>query len=246
MFKDKRFRIRELNEVLEDLVSARSRYHSVKKIFLADADALVLKPEHLSQILLKIRLLFPECIAVSSYTTAKDLLRKSLPEIIQLREQGLTMLYLGIESGNDQILKDVNKGVSAAEMVEAGNLVKKAGILLSVTLISGLGGVEHSRVHALDSAKVINSINPDYLGLLTLTIDHGTEMYERVTQRQELTTLTPLEVMKENRCLIEHLEVIHCILRSNHVCNYVPLAGTLNEDKEALLGMLDELIDPML
>ena len=148
MFKDKDFRIRLLKDIYEDMANARSRYHIVKKIFLADADVMVLRTETLIQLLNQIRLVFPECKSVTSYTTAGDLLRKPIKEMEQLKEVGLTMVYMGVESGNDSILKETKKGTTGAELVRAGRLVKNAGILLSVTLISGLGGQAHSHDHA--------------------------------------------------------------------------------------------------
>lgn len=242
MFKDKKFRIRSLEDIFEDLERAERYYKTVKKVFLADADALVLKTDHLEKILLKIKELFPECEKVSTYTTAKDILRKSESELLKLKNQGLKMVYLGIETGSDEILKEVKKGVTANEMIEAGKRVKKVGIKLSVTLISGLGGTQKSKEHAIESSKVINAIDPDYLGLLTLTVDNNTEMYDKV-HRGEVTPLSPREVMIENRKLVENLQLTHCVLRSNHVCNYVPLAATLNEQKELLLEQLDQIIE---
>lgn len=242
MFKDKKFKIRQLEDVFIDLESARKYYSRVEKIFLADADAMVLKTETLVKILVKIHELFPECKRITSYTTAKDILRKPLEELIKLRELGLSMVYLGVESGSNQVLELVNKGITASEMIEAGKRIKDSGILLSATLISGLGGQKHWRKHALESARVISDMDPNYLGLLTLTVDPGTEMMNQVNNG-DIIPLTPHEVMVENAMLIENLELSNCILRSNHVCNYVPLAGTLNKDKSRLLRELNRIIE---
>ncbi|MCY6355960.1 radical SAM protein [Clostridium sp. ZS2-4] len=242
MFKEKNFKVRKLEDIIIDLEMARSYYSTVKRIFLADGDALVLKTEDLEKILLKIKELFPECERVGIYGTPKDIIRKSEEDLVKLKELGLHIIYLGIESGSDEILKDIKKGATAAEMIEAGKKVKRTGIKLSATLISGLGGKGKWQMHAVESANVVNGINPDYLGLLTLMVEKGTEMYEQV-QNGEITLLSPQEVMLETREFIKNLEVSNCVFRSNHASNYIPLSATLNEEKEELLAKLDRCIE---
>lgn len=242
MYKDKKFKIRKLNDIFEDLEMAREYYKTVKRVFLADGDALILKTEDLEAILIKIKELFPECNRIGIYGTPKDILRKSEEDLIKLRDLGLDIIYLGIESGSDVILKDVKKGVTASEMIEAGKKVKKTGIKLSVTIISGLGGKEKWMEHAVESAKVVSSINPDYVGLLTLMVESETEIYEKIVSK-ELTLLSPIEVMMETREFIKNLDVDNCVFRSNHASNYAPLAATLNEDKERLLKQIDGIIE---
>lgn len=242
MFKEKQFKIRKVDQIIEDLERARHHYRTVKRVFLADGDALILKMQDLEKILLKTRELFPECERVAAYATVQDILRKSEGELRKLKDLGLSILYLGVESGSNEILKDVNKGSIVSDMVEAGKRAEKAGIKISATLIIGLGGKEKWEMNAIESAKVISEIDPEYLGLLTLTVDHGTEMYDKV-HKGEITPLSPVEVMIEIRKFIENLSVTNCVLRSNHVCNYVPLAATLNRDKEQLLKQLDDIIE---
>ncbi|GAA0182573.1 radical SAM protein [Clostridium sediminicola] len=242
MYKGKQFRIRKLEEVLEDFEIARRRYRTVRRIFLADGDALILKTEHLEKILLKIKELFPECERVSSYATAQDINRKSHEELTRLNELGLQILYLGVESGSDEILEDIKKDTTAAEMIQAGQKAKKAGMKVSATLIIGVGGKEKSEMHAIESAKVLNQMDPDYLGLLSLTADRGTEMEEKV-RKGEITKLSPIEFVVEIKKLIQNLELTKCVLRSNHASNHLALAGTMNEDKKMLLEQLDEVIE---
>lgn len=190
---------------------------------------------------MKIKELFPECERVSVYGTPADILRKSEEDLIKLKKLGLDIIYIGVESGSDEVLKDVNKGVTSEEIIKAGQKVKRTGIKLSATLISGLGGKEKSKLHAKESARVISAINPDYLGILTLMIEPGTEIYNKV-ENNEMTLLNPKEVMVETRELIRNLEVSNCIFRSNHASNYAPLAATLGEEKERLLKELDSII----
>ena len=237
MYKEKRFRMRSLTEIIEDLEMARKSYRHIKRIFLADGDALALKTDYLKQILIKIRELFPECERVGIYSAPKDILRKTKEELKELHELGLGIAYLGIESGSEQILKTINKGVTSEHMIEAGKKMVESGIKLSVTLISGLGGQELWEEHAIESARVVNEINPHYLGLLTLMVEPEVEMYQDI-RSGKLKLLTPEQVMLETQLLIENLNVKGCVFRSNHASNYIPLEGTLPQDKERLLNQI--------
>lgn len=242
MYKDKNFRVRKLDDIFEDLDMAREYYRVVKRVFLADGDALVLKTEDLEKIILRIKELFPECERIGIYATPKDVIRKTEEDLIKLKNIGLDIIYLGVESGSDEILKDIKKGVTSAEMIEAGQKVKRTGIKLSTTIISGLGGVEKWEMHAKGSAEVISQINPDYLGVLTLIVEPGTEMFDKV-HGGKVTLLSPKEVMVEMREFIGNLNVSGCVFRSNHASNYAPLAATLGEEKDRILNQLDGLIE---
>jgi len=241
MYKDKRFKIKDIEEVYEDLYEARKFYKNVKRIFLADGDAFVLPFEQLKDILNKIKELFPECERVSSYAAPKDILKKSDEEITALNELGLKMIYMGIESGSDSILKSINKGVRSSDIIEAGKKVKASGIKLSATLISGIGGKDKLLENAVESAKAINAIEPDYLGTLTLMVEPNTEMYEAV-RLGNFEVLSPDEAMLEMRELIKNINVCHCIFRSNHASNYVTIGGTLPEDKDKIIGLIDDVL----
>ena len=239
MYKGKQFRIRKIDEILEDLIAGRRCYKSVRRIFLADGDALIMKMEDLKKILEAIRTLFPECERVAVYGSPKSILGKTKEELKELRNLGLGIIYLGIESGSDLILKKINKGVSSSELIVAGKKVRESGISLSVTLISGIGGEEHSIEHARESARVINEINPDYVGLLTLLVEKGTELYGDV-KNGKFQPLKPREVLLETREFVRNLEVDNCIFRSNHASNYVALGGTLNKEKGTILQQIEE------
>ena len=241
MYKEKRFRIRDLKDIMEDLEGAKLTYGAVKKIFLADGDALVLETNKLELILLKIKELFPGCERVGIYATPKDILRKSLEELKKLKDFGIGIVYLGVESGSNDILKSINKGVTTSEMIMAGRKVKESGIKLSTTLISGIGGRENIREHAIESAKVISAIDPDYVGFLTLMLERGTPIYEEV-EKKEFHMLTPEEVMLETRAFLQNVEVTNCIFRSNHASNYMSLGGTLPQNKNRLLEDIDEAL----
>jgi len=242
MYKDKKFRIKDMREVKEDLLEASKRYKDVRRIFLADGNALAMKTVDLKEILLYIKELFPACERVGIYSAPKDILRKSDDELALLKGAGLGIAYLGVESGSDIILNNINKGVTAAEMIEAGKKMMRSGIKLSTTLISGLGGKLLWKEHAVASAKVISAINPDYLGLLTLLLESGTEMYQQV-EKGEIELLTPKEIMMETYEFLNNVNVKNCIFRSNHASNYVALEGNLPGDKHKLLQQLESIVE---
>ena len=238
MYKDKKFRIRELKDIIFDLEQAKLDYGVVNRIFLADGDALVLETSKLKMILLKIKELFPGCQRVGIYGTPNDVLAKSLDDLRMLKALGIGILYLGVESGSNEILKSINKGVTAEKLIMAGRKVKESGIKLSTTLISGIGGREKIRENAIESAKLISAINPDYVGFLTLMLETGTPIYKDI-QNNIFHVLTPEEVMQELREFLENVEVTNCIFRSNHASNYMSLSGTLPVDKNRMLAEID-------
>lgn len=241
MYRGKKFKVRKVEEVIEDLKWARGRYPHVKRIFLADGNALVLADRELFQVLNFIKKTFPECERVSAYASAKDILRKTDESLKEMRALGLSLLYLGAESGSQEILKAIDKGVSPEEMIEASEKLKKASIDLSVTLISGMGGAEKWQDHALSSAQLIEKINPQYLSFLSLLLEEGTPLSEEVKEGS-FELLSPKAVLRELKCFLESLGEVHSIFRSNHASNYLSLAGTLPQDKERLLDEINEAL----
>lgn len=241
MYKDKNFRIRPLEEVVEDLYMAREYYSriKVKRVFLADGDALIVKTKDLLYILEKVKEIFPECERISMYGAPKDILGKTPEELKTLKEAGLDMIYMGIESGDDEVLTFVKKGATQAEMIEAGKKIKDAGMILSVTLISGLGGRRFLKEHAVNSAKVISAIKPEYVGFLTLLVEEGTPMYDQL-KNGEIELLKPQEVLEEMKLFISNVDSEGTVFRANHASNYIPLGGTFNHDKEVLLAQIAE------
>ncbi|WP_125152968.1 radical SAM protein [Clostridium rectalis] len=241
MYKGKKFRIRNIEEIFKDLEIGRKTYNKVEKIFLADGDAMSIPTEGLKQIISRMKVLFPECKRIGIYATPKDILRKSLKELKDLNKLGLGIIYMGVESGSDKILKKVKKGATQDDIVKAGKKIKESGILLSITLISGLGGKENLIDHAIESGKVITHINPDYVGLLTLMLQPGTEI-ERESKIGGFKLLSPKEVMKETKLMLENISVTNCIFRSNHASNYVSLSGNLPWDKQNIISKIDSIL----
>lgn len=240
MYKAKDFRVRSMEEIMEDLREAHNSYGAyVQKVFLADGDALVLQTEKLLEILKAVRELFPNCTRVASYGTAQDILRKSEEELKSLQKAGLGIVYVGAESGDDEILASICKGVTAEELKAAGQKLKRCGIQTSVTLISGLGGRSKVEEHARSCAELISAMNPEYASFLTLRLYEGTPMYEDVvTGRFE--RITADEIVDEMKIFLEHVDSPGTVFRTNHASNYVVLAGNLNEDIPSMLAQLDE------
>ena len=225
---------------MEDLEMARGYYSRIKvrRIFLADGDALIVKTEDLLYIIAKCKEIFPEVERISVYGAPKDILHKTPEELATLKAAGLDMVYMGLESGADEVLQAVKKGVTADEMIEAGKKVRAAGMILSMTVISGLGGKKLWREHALGSARVISAIKPEYVGFLTLMIEPGTEMYDQYN-RGEIELLTPHEVLDETELFIRSVDAEGTMFRSNHASNYIPLGGTLNGERDKILGQIE-------
>jgi radical SAM superfamily enzyme YgiQ (UPF0313 family) len=238
MFKDKVFRVRPVDEVIEDLEDAGRVYRRVRRIFLADGDALALSVGKLLVILKKIEELFPETERVGVYGSPQDVLRKSPEELAALREAGVGIIYLGAESGSDAVLKAVKKGATAAEITEAIVKIEASGIDASVTFISGLAGADGWEEHATMTGRMISEAQPSYVGLLTLMLDPAAPIYDEVKSGR-FKLLSPMEVIDETALLLENTEARkNCVFRSNHASNYFSLKGTLPRDKERLLSEL--------
>ena len=241
MYKDKQFSINPVEQVLGDLAEARRLYHRIERIFLADGDALILPMDYLLRVLDFIREVFPECERVSAYASTKALMRKTDEELETLRKRGLQMIYVGLESGNEALLKKYMKGVTAEEIIEHSLRAKAAGMTLSITAINGMGGREQSEIHAVDTAAALSRIKADYVAMLTLRVYTGTPLHDWI-ERGELTMLDPLELAAENRILLQHIDSEGSVFRSNHASNYLPLKGTLNRDREALIAQIDKAL----
>ena len=238
MYKEKRFRLRPLEEVLEDFHIARQTYRYIDKIFLADGDALVRKASELYVILDTIRELFPECKRVTSYASPSSIRIRTDEELRTLREKGLTMLYMGLESGCDEVLTLMRKGHTAEEIVAMGQKARRAGFALSVTAITGLGGPELMEKHAVETAKAFNAMNPEYIGMLTLMVEPETPLYDWVNDGS-FRLLNQRQVLEETRILMENLDSPGSVFRMNHASNYLVLKGTLNSDQAAMLAEID-------
>lgn len=234
MYDDKHFAMRPMEEIREDFELARRVYRRVERVFLADGDALMRKTDDLVQILGLVYGLFPECQRVTCYASPTSLQIKSEEELRLLREKGLKMVYMGLESGCDAVLERMDKGHTAAQIIAAGQKARRSGLQLSVTAISGLGSRELWRKHAVETAQAFNAMNPEYIGLLTLMVEPGTPL-EKWVREGSFYVLKPVEVMQEMELFLQHIDSPGSVFRMNHASNYLTLKGTLNQDRERLL-----------
>ena len=241
MYKTKQFRIRSTDEIIDDFMEAREMYPKIEKIFLADGDALICPVQDLEMILKLIRKKFPECRQVTCYASPKSILLIKTDELKRLCQLGLSMVYMGLESGSDKVLEYMKKGADSKEMIKAAEKIHNAGIRLSVTAISGLGGKKWWKEHAVETGKVLSEMKPEYAGLLTLMIEEGVPLEQEIKSGR-FQLMNPYEILIETREMLEHMDCPGCIFRSNHASNYISLRGTLNKDKEKLIKQLDQAV----
>ncbi|MGZ6290649.1 MAG: B12-binding domain-containing radical SAM protein [Syntrophales bacterium] len=228
-YKKKKFRIKSYDEILEDILEA-SHWRSIDKVFLCDGDALIIPQERLVEILGLIRAHVKGVKRVGTYGNAKSILRKTVEELVELRELGLGIVYLGIETGNDELLKGIRKGVTAAQMLEAGRRIKAAAIPLSVTIILGLGGTDHSAEHATDTARILTDMDPEYASALTLMLMPGTPLYAEY-ESGKFALPDKFDLLRELASIIEQSDFSCCFFTSNHASNYLPIRARLPSEK---------------
>jgi radical SAM superfamily enzyme YgiQ (UPF0313 family) len=247
-YQGKSFRIKRFEEIQEDIDEASSYRSQIQRVFLADGDALAMPQRELLRILEYIKLRLDRVERVGIYANAKDILRKDVEELKVLKNLGLGILYLGLESGNPEILKRIKKNGKVDQLIRAARRVKDSGILLSVTVILGIGGVEKSRAHAADTGKVLSEMDPDYVGALSLMVVAGTPI-EKEIETGKLVLPTPFGMIQELETMIEHCHFTQCFFASNHASNYLPLRVRLPEEKEDALRRIREVLrkrDPAL
>jgi len=219
-----------------------------KRVFLQDGDALVYPFSRLREVLNYLNEKLPNLERISTYATPQDILRRSQDQLSELKELKLSIFYTGIESGDDKVLQKVGKGVKHQELIEAGKKVKEAGITLSMTVILGLGGVEGSEEHALETAKVLNEIDPHYGGALTLTLVPGTPLHEE-WKHGEFRVVSQFQSLEELKTIIENSNFTDCFFSSMHASNYLSVRGRLPQDKEKMLKAIETVLtirDPSL
>lgn len=230
------------------IVYAVAQQWDGRRVFLQDGDALVYPFSGLKQALQHLNQRFPGLERIAAYATAQDILRRSPDELRTLRDLKLGILYMGVETGHHEILNRVDKRVTYDQMVEAGKKAKDAGIILSVTVILGLGGVELSREHAMETARILTDIDPEYAGALTLTLVPDTPLYEQA-QRGEFNPISPFQSLEELSIMIENASFTDCFFSSMHASNYLAVRGSLPGDRQRMLKELEDILarkDPRL
>lgn len=242
MYKDKQFRLRKMSDVIDDLADFAKQFANYNvRVFFADGDALVRSTAEQIQLYRETYRLFPKIERISCYGSAKTVLLKSERELKQLKYEGLDMVYLGLESGDDEVLRKINKGTTSVQIIEAAKRLHHAGIQVSVTAILGIAGRKGSRRHAQLTGEVLSKMNPDYIGLLTLMLEPDTILYQQ-WEAGEFNLISPDEVLLETKCMLECIDSPGSIFRSNHASNYLNLAGILNKDRDNMIAILDDAL----
>ena len=242
-YVDKPFRVRPFDEVIEDVKNLPDGYKAhVDRVFLADGDALAIPKRRMLELLDLLKTELPNLKRISAYANAHSLLRLPQEDLAEIRQGGLELLYLGLESGDDPTLEWIKKGVTVAQQIEGCHKAKAAGFAMSVTAILGIGGNEHTHEHAIGTGKALSAIDPEYIGILSLMLEAGTEMSEEVRSGR-FKVPEPLDLLRELREIIANIDVTHAVFRSNHASNYLALRGTLPKDKQTLLDGLDHVIE---
>ena len=238
MYREKTFRVRALAETLEDLDrAAADAFTPVEKLFVADGDALVLEMDHWLPLLERARSRFPHLRRVSCYAMARNILAKSDAELRELREAGLSLLYIGPESGDDPTLKKIAKGDDAAAHVEAARRAHAAGMEISVIALLGIA-MDRSAEHARATAKLVTDMNPEYFSALTVTVVPGTPL-ATLAKRGRFEVPPVPSLLGELRTMVAEAKPTNALFRTNHASNYLPLAGRLPRDAARIVTVID-------
>ena len=226
---------------ISNVVYAVAQGWDGKRMFLQDGDALVYPLPKLRETLQYLNEKLPGIERIGTYATPQDILRRSSDELRELRRLKMGIFYTGLETGDDELLQTIGKGVGSDQVIEAGEKVKEAGITFSATVILGIGGIERSEKHALKTAEVLTKIDPDYVGALTLTLVPGTPLYEQ-WERNKFRPLSPFQSLEELKSIIENSSFTDCFFSSMHASNYLSVRGRLSQDKEKILRELEEVL----
>jgi len=240
-YKEKRFRIKDDRIILSDILFASKYMRGVERVFLMDGDAVIIPQKRLMWILDKIKENLPWVRRVGAYANAKSLRKKSLEELIQLRENGLGIIYLGVESGDDEVLRNVNKNANAQNLIDMGRKVREAGIKLSVTVLLGIAGRERSLEHARATGKLLSAMDPNYVGALTVMLIPSTPLYEDFSSGT-FQLPTERELLLELREMIAHTHLTMGLFFSNHASNYLPIRARLPRGKQEALSLIDSAL----
>lgn len=244
MYRDKSFKPKPWPTIEQDLREAAAmaaRGYRSDKLFLCDGDALILSTKRLLEILAGIREHLPWVTRVGTYGDTRSVGNKSVAELTELREAGLGIVYHGMESGCDEVLAAIDKGGTRAELIATAAKLRAAGLVHSVIVLLGIGGVARSEAHARDTASALSEMDPPFVGALTTTVLPGTPLFEQQA-RGEFELPSKFRMLEELRTIVADSEFSDCRLSSNHASNYLPLRGSLPRDKPAMLALLDEVI----
>jgi len=237
-----KFRIRHLEDIKQDIDKVAQDYSwSLRRVFLEEGDALIAPQYILVGVLKYLKEKFPYLERVGTYATPQAALIKSVDELKELNRLGLKIAYMGVETGDEELLKKINKGVNYDQVVEAGRKLKQAGITLSVTVILGLGGIEGSKNHALKTAKILSDIDPDFAGTLTILLVPGTPLHKD-WEEGRFSLISPFQSLEELKLIIQNSNFTNCFFTANHASNYLPIKARLPEQKAEVIRLTDDVL----
>ncbi len=242
MYSSKKFKVRKFEEVKSEIKSVSNEYKDIRKVFLADGNAMVLSSVKLMEILSELNFNFPKLNRVSAYALPKDISSKTKEELIELKNAGLKLLYIGIESGDDEVLKMINKGETYNSTLDGLLKAREAGIKVSVMILNGLGGKKYSEQHAINSARLVNEVQPEFLSTLVLSYPYGEDHFIKKFNG-DFIKMTKMDLIKEMKTLIENTELENTVFRSDHASNYLVLKGNLSRDKKEMLDKINLVLD---
>lgn len=240
-YKGERFRIKPDSIIMEDIAFAAQHCQRQRRVFLCDGDALIIPQKRLLKILVEIEKQLPWVTRVGLYANVKALKMKTVDELKELKAHGVGIVYLGLETGDDVTLKNINKGATAAQMIEMGRKAKKAGFKLSVTVLLGIAGAERSQIHAQQTGRVLSEIDPDYVGALSLMLIPETPLHQDYVAA-EFRLIEPQEMLAELRTMIASTHLTRGLFHANHASNYLPIRARFPKEKETTLELIDEAL----
>ena len=240
-YAGERFRIKPDAIITEDIAFAAQNCQRQRRVFLCDGDALIIPQKRLVRILTEIKKQLPWVTRVGAYANAKSIKMKTLAELQELNTRGLGIIYMGLETGDDVTLKNINKGATAETMILMGQKAKEAGFKLSITVLSGIAGRDRSHIHAQETGRVLSAIDPNYVGALSLMLIPGTPLYDDF-EAGKFPLLEPGELLAELRTMIAHTQLSRGLFHANHASNYLPIKARLPRDREATLRLIDEAL----
>ncbi|MBF0118430.1 MAG: radical SAM protein [Desulfobacterales bacterium] len=240
-YKSERFKIKSDDIIMQDIEFASNYCKKQSRLFLCDGDALIIPQNRLKNILSEIQKKLPWVKRIGVYANTKSIQMKTLEELKELNQLGLKIAYMGLETGDDLTLKNINKGATAEKMIEMGKKIKDAGFKLSITVLLGIAGEERSMIHGKETGKVLSAINPDYVGALSLMLIPGTPMYKDY-ENGKFYLIEPNKMLRELRTIIEYTNLSSGLFHANHASNYLPIKAILPRDKEKTLNLIDAAI----
>ena len=240
-FRDKRFNIKKDDVIFEDIEFARQYCRWQNRVFLCDGDVMIIPQKRLVNILTQIKDRLPWVERVGLYANTKGIAMKTDDQLKELHDLGVKIAYMGLETGDDRILKEIRKGADSEKMISMGKRIKKAGINLSITVIIGIGQRERSAAHARETGRVLSAIDPDYVGALSLMLVPGTELCDQY-EKGEFILIEPEEMLEELGLMLASTHLSNGYFHANHASNYLPIRAKLPEEKEKTLELISQAL----